>query len=130
MLAQQRLNQQQQQQGTPQMQATQLASVPAPVATPMQPQLSNIATPSPQANQSPLANAGVLGQSPVAPRMQPVSSGGAGPGMNPGTPGSGPVPAINMFGSDPTKIIEQMPQLLKLRQTGQMSPEMSKTVSV
>lgn len=128
---QQRLTQQQQQQqqqGTPQMQASQLAPTPGPVATPMQQQLSNIATPSPQANQSPLTNAGVLDQSPVAQRMQPAASGGAGPGMNPGMAG-GPVPAISMFSNDPTKIIEQMPQLLKARQTGQMSQEMAKTVS-
>lgn len=134
---QQALQQQAQQQGTPQQQAQRLPSQPTSVGvgTPIANQLAGgIATPSPQAHQSPVTNAGVLGASPVAPRMQPVPSGGAGPGMsNAGTPGpsngAAPPPNLSVFG-DPKTLIAQMPDLLKMRQAGQMNPEMQKAVSI
>lgn len=65
--------------------------------------------------------------------MQSVPSGGAGPGIQvgtPGGPGNGPAPPLGMFGNDPNKLIQQMPELLKMRQSGQMNPEMAKTVSM
>jgi hypothetical protein len=63
--------------------------------------------------------------------MQAMPSGGAGPGLQAGTPGhsGGPAPpGLGIFG-DPNKLIQQMPELLKMRQAGQMNPEMQKTVS-
>lgn len=138
---QQRLQQQQAvqaaQQQQQQQQAGQITQAQAPtpsaVATPMAQSLTSLTSPSPQAQQSPATTAGMLGASPVATRMQPVPSGGAGPGMQQaGTPvqaGQPAPPGLSVFGSDPTKIIEQLPQLMKMRQSGQMNAEMQKTVS-
>lgn len=101
--------------------------------------MAAIATPSPSAqqqHQSPVTNQAMLGQSPVATRMQSVPSGGAGPGIAqagtpqpPRTPAQQPQTLGSLFGGDPNKLIANMPELLKARQAGQMNPEMQKNVS-